>query len=36
MDTCTLRVEALKASGVVYACEILNGLARALSIWIQI
>ena len=36
MNTCTLRVEALKASGVVYACEILNRLAGALSIRIQI
>ena len=36
MDTCTLRVEAFKANGVVYACEIFNGLAGALSIRIQI
>ena len=36
MNTCTLRVEAFKANGVVYACEIFNGLAGALSIRIQI
>ena len=36
MNTCTLRVEAFKANGVVYAGEILNGLAGALSIRIQI
>ena len=36
MNTRTLRVEALKANGVVYAREILNGLARALSVRIQV
>ncbi|CAI8388389.1 MAG: Uncharacterised protein [Halieaceae bacterium] len=36
MNTCTLRIEALKASGVVCAGKILNGLAGALSIRIQV